>query len=399
MDRDHAEQRTSELPLSSSIAAITQFLSSKASTRAYVIASHIAPIVYNVFAAPNNSNSNDHHFTISDANKEENNRESIRDFMSNDQLKPWLILCEENFGDNDQLFARLLDKKNKDRITVDQLTEKEIKHLLDKTALALDRKLIEPRHIRVLNLQNAKLHGTKDHEFLSLFIPKCSDLISINLSHLTSVVNNEIMECIGRYLPHLTSVTVDHCTNVTDYGCAKMLHWMDRRNSINLLNSLNLSYTGITEKSLELLCKLLKNNHNQNSDLSVLVCDGINVNKELAESLLRNCHKLNKISFGDNLCYSQFRDQIILKLPNAYTQRPSTIVDNNVEIDLSGSLVTNDILKNILSVYASPALKKISLNGAKEIDDDIVPIFERFAKRLPNLNSISLEKTNLLLIQ
>ena len=133
----------------------------------------------------------------------------------------------------------------------------------------------------------------------------------------------------------------------------------------------------------------------QNSDLSALVCDGIDVNRDLAESLLRNCQKLNKISFGDNLCYSQFREQIILKLPNIYTQKSSTIVDNNVEIDLSGSLVTNDILKNILSVYVSPALKKISLNGTKQIDDGIVPIFERFAKRLPNLNSINLENTNL----
>jgi len=195
----------------------------------------------------------------------------------------------------------------------------------------------------------------------------------------------------------------------------RMLEWMNRRtrstnlqkncrSAIKSLQTLNLSHTGITEISLRHLLKYLSaaaaestsHEQEQGSDLSVLRCEGVHVSQDLAEGLLNTCQKLNKLNCGNNDYYSRFRDRVVLKLPNlASGASDNGLIRRSLEIDLSGSLVTNDILKNILSVYASPSLHRISLRDAHNIDDSVVPIIQRFMKRMPNLEAIDVENTKL----
>lgn len=407
---------------------LTQFLSSRASSRAYVIASHITPIVYDIFFAttPDHDEKEQIQQEIQADNTtttSDDYTSSLHQFLSDDQVKLWLKLCEDDNDDNDdddddtteqQLFRRFLVDHTAAAAAVNQLSQQQqqqqVVHLLKRTIKALDCKMIEPKHVPALNLQRTALSGYKTHLLLHSLIPKCCALMTVNLSHLASVVDDETMECLGRYLPHLKHVHVDYCDRVTDDGCKKMLQWMTqratgnrmKRDKINIpsssLHTLNLSHTGITEDGLRCLLNYLMtiNQDYGSNDLSVLKCEGIHIGQHLAESLLNACQRLNKVhcGFNNDYNYSKFRDQVVLKLPNAKSAS-STCSNNKFEMDLSNSLVTNDILKNVLSVYASPSLCKISLSNTPNINDSIVPIIQRFAKRMPNLESVDLDRTHL----
>jgi len=274
-------------------------------------------------------------------------------------------------------------------LSLDQLTQNDLIYLLKQTMRAIDSKRMDAHRIQALNLQRTQLMDRNQcSPLLHSMIPKCHSLTSVNLSHLTHVVNDETMECLGRYLPHLTNIIVDHCERVTDNGCMRLLQWIHSRNAVNALQSINLSHTSITERTLYELVKYITN---KNDCLSTLDCDGINVCHALAVMLLTACIKLNKIGYGEGNSYSKFRQNVVLKLPNSSRTRAS----DTVEIDLSDTMVTNDILKNVLSVYASPSLRRLSLRGATRLNDSVVTVFGRFANKLPNLQMLDLDETNL----
>jgi hypothetical protein len=336
-------------------------LTSNSSRRAYIIASHIAPYIQKLFIQSNQI-------------QQQNNNED------DEIVEPWLLLTSESPIENDTFFSSILNKtKNVQQdVSIDQLSMEQLVHIIAKTIEALDLHVIEPRHIQILNLQNAHLN---DNYYLHLILPKCNQLTKVNLSHLSkNVVNDITMDYLGRYLPRLTSIVVDHCDGVTDEGCYKMFNMMSP-DVINSLNALDLSHTGITQQSLQLLfAKLFQGNQ----QLNQLDCDGICIDKKLAQQILGTCNKLSKIHHGDGMNSSLFRNNILVTLPNMNKQFNVLDLSDNDQI-------TNDVLKNILYVYASPAIHGIILKGATRLDDNAIPIINRFRAKMPNLKWIDLE--------
>lgn len=172
-------------------------------------------------------------------------------------------------------------------------------------------------------------------------------------------------------------------TRVTDKGFESLIRYLPH-NPLPLAH-LDASHTHITDYTLGTLLK----NSSSISPLTILRVNGISVTRRLAEELLAHFNILNKIQFGDQRCYLKFRDGIVIELGDS--------IDGGVaEIDLSHTRATNSILKNILSVHATPSLRIVKLNDSacndnqNEIDCSLEQVLSKYRPRMPGLKSITI---------
>jgi hypothetical protein len=169
-------------------------------------------------------------------------------------------------------------------------------------------------------------------------------------------------------------------TAVSDNGCYKLIKSMQNP---QLLTHLDASYTNITQDTLQCLMDKTLNG----SDLSILQVKGIKMSKDFVEKLLNHFSKLSKVHCGDDECYVQFRDGIVIKINDK----------DKGEIDLSHSKANNAILKNLLIVYASPYLTSLRLEdsncGIDEQDGEtLAEVLKKLSNKMPHLSKISISE-------
>lgn len=464
-----------------------QMLGSRASNRAYVLASHISPLVQQLFLSSNSVGDPQHDLCHND-DDDDGDDDPTTSTLSTDapihprtapitdtqrqlisSLLPLLFTNDDDMDDeideNDDVendHHSLSGRLRKLRPSspspptiqasiIDQLSKHELFSLLDHLCTAMtevdDDNGNNSRHNhsnrdRVLNLRpmkqllnfdghapssnhsnnkNNKNKNSGNSDITQYYtpllhhriIPKCTLVTCVNLSGLSHVISDETMERMGQCLPHLNTIVIRHCGNVTDDGCHRMLRHIRERDGIRTLKCMELSHTSITDQTLHELWRCMNDSiigsgdsdgdgdigsvmdHDHDHDLETLNCDGINVDYDIASLILSRCKKLNRIPHGHhNDTYSKLRGNIVLRLPNTSMKKGRARVPVT-HLDLSGTPITSNILKNVLSVYASPDLISLSLQNAQQIDDSVYNVFRRFSNRMPNLQIVDLDGTGL----
>ena len=159
-------------------------------------------------------------------------------------------------------------------------------------------------HIQKLNF--SRVPKLNVHYFNKFILPGFSPfhIVDVNLNHCANV-NDEIMESVAKYVPHLQwflyfiifflisifSVHFAH-TSVTDIGCRKMLHFLKQPHKLQELDACGTQvYEPMTILLLVDLCG------NQESELSLLKVTGISFSDSQANQLLQKLRKLNKVCF------------------------------------------------------------------------------------------------------
>ncbi|KAL0484787.1 SKP2B, partial [Acrasis kona] len=323
-----------------------EVLTSRATQRARIIANQISPVVISIFGLNQ---------------KEEDS----------DKSQPWLHFCvEKSLSDNDELseFYDTYCDKEKQTKKPHELSKQELQKALKYTLDALDSGLITPQQILKLNLSNV---DRINNRFLcGQVIPRLNQVNEIDLSHVEEVDDNTLLT-IGKNLDYLKKLTLARTTRTTDNGIKIMLSILKNPDALSHFDA---SHTNITSATL----RKLMDRTSDDSDLSILKVRGIMLPKEFAESLLEHFPKLFKVQCNQNSCFVQFRHNVIIKLQ----------LDNVTEVDLSNNKKADpSILKNILSVHASPDLTRLKLDGSncETNGDDLLKVLRRFSYKMPFL--------------
>ncbi|KAL9649814.1 hypothetical protein ABK040_009627 [Willaertia magna] len=365
-------------------------LTSKTTKRVQMLLNHLIPIVQQVFSEEQKEKQTEKQIE----SKETTQKEIYIPIKIKQQYllenKPWNSIFINDYPSSineyeSELLNHLLQKQELNKNI--KLTNEELQTIFKLTLYALENNYIKIIDLNKLNL-SGKLNKI-DNEILNFkILPKLNFIKEINISGIENI-NDDTLKAIGNYLPYLEKLNISN-TNISDIGCKEMF---EKMKNPNILNSLDLSFTKITNNSLNSLLKRLQqvkhnlnsnlNNNLNDNNLNLLNLNGIYVNEDLAFKFLKLLKKLNKIEFGKNETFTKFRNDIILKLPKNCNEYFNSLT-------LSNKNLTENIVKNILFIYGNPNVKELYIDSNEINEDSLRKVLFLFREKLGGLESVYL---------